>query len=277
MRGSAALHFESTGEGPPVLLIGGLAMTSGGWWRTVPVLARSFRVLTFDNAGVGRSERAGPPASVAQMANDAVAVLDAAGVERAHVYGISLGGMVAQEVALRHPDRVDALVLGATTPGGLVAAAPDPAAMSHFLRHRAMSAEEAVWASVAHTYARRTQVEAPERIAEDVARRLKDPVPPATYAAQVSAGMRHDAGARLAAISAPTLVVHGDEDAVVPAVNGRTLATYIPDAELHLWPNAGHMYMTDQPEADQEVAAFLTRRGRDGAMTYGHALSREAA
>ena len=277
MRGPARLHFESTGEGSAVLLIGGLAMTSAGWWRTVPVLAGSFRVLTFDNAGVGRSEAAAPPASVAQMANDAVAVLEAAEVERAHVYGVSLGGMVAQEVALRHADRVDALVLGATTPGGLLAAAPDPAVMSYFVRHRSMPAEEAVWASVAHTYARRTQVEAPERIAEDVARRLKEPVPPPTYAAQVSAAMKHDVRSRLAAISVPTLVVHGEEDAVVPAVNGRTLATHIPDAELHLWPSAGHMYMTDQPEADQEVAAFLARRGRDGAMRYGHALWREAA
>ena len=117
-RGPASLYYESRGRGPAVLLVMGLGMTLAAWWRTVPVLAASFRVLTFDNRGVGRSEPAALPYTVAQMADDAIAVLDAAGEDAAHVYGISLGGMVAQEAALRHPERVRALVLGATTPGG---------------------------------------------------------------------------------------------------------------------------------------------------------------
>ena len=127
-RGPASLYYESRGRGPAVLLVMGLGMTLAAWWRTVPVLAASFRVLTFDNRGVGRSEPAALPYTVAQMADDAIAVLDAAGEDAAHVYGISLGGMVAQEAALRHPERVRALVLGATTPGGSRATAPDAAA-----------------------------------------------------------------------------------------------------------------------------------------------------
>src|SRR4051794_5833622 len=104
----------------------GLGMNATGWWRTVPVLAAAgFRVVSFDNRGVGRSSRPPGPYGVASMADDAVAVLDAAGIDRAHVYGISLGGMIAQEIALRRPERVDSMVLGATTPGGARAVAAD--------------------------------------------------------------------------------------------------------------------------------------------------------
>ena len=261
-RGGAPLHFESTGEGPPVLLIGGLAMTAAGWWRTVPVLAEEFRVITFDNRGVGASASAGASGSVAEMADDAAAVMAAAGAERAHVYGISLGGMVAQELALRHPERIEALVLGSTTPGSLLAAPPDPAVLAAFMRHGSLRPDEAVWGSVPHLYARETQSQRPERIAEDVRRRLEEPVADRAYTAQVAAGMRHDVLSRLGAITAPTLVVHGEQDRVVPVANARTLAARIPDAELHLWPGAGHLYMTDEPRADHDVAAFLAPRAR---------------
>src|SRR4029077_10003464 len=115
-------------------------------------LARSFRVIAFDNRDTGRSSRSPWPYSLAQMADDAVAVLDAAGERHAHVYGISLGSLVAQEVALRHRDRVQALVLGASSAGGIVDLMPSSVVSTFFARAGAMSVEEAEWAAVAFTY-----------------------------------------------------------------------------------------------------------------------------
>ena len=251
------LHWEEAGDGPPVLLIMGLGMNATGWWRTIPALA-GFRVLSFDNRGMGRSERVPGPYTVAEMADDAVSVLDDAGVERAHVYGISLGGMIAQEVALRHPDRVGALVLGATTAGGdaWVQASDEVVA---FVRLRAqMTAEHAVWASVPINYSSRTRRERGDRIAEDVERRLRYPVEAEYYSAQLAAANAHDA--RVGDIRAPTLVVHGEEDVLIPPENGRRLAAAIPGAELSLWPGAAHLYFTDEPEVDRAVAGWLSER-----------------
>jgi 3-oxoadipate enol-lactonase len=266
--GAVRLHWESTGEGAPVLLVMGLGMTATGWWRTVPVLAESFRAIAFDNRGVGRSDRPEGPYSVPQMADDAVAVLDAAGEERAQVYGISLGGMIAQEVALRHPDRVAGLVLGATTPGGERAEHASEATVAFFRRRGEMPAEEAVWASVPYNYGPETRRSRAGLIGEDVERRLRYPVEPEPYEAQLEAALSHDALDRLGAVAAPTLAVHGEEDRMVPVGNGRILAEAIPGAELAVWPGAGHLYPTDEPRADRGVAEFLARvAGREGAAS----------
>src|SRR3977135_3047887 len=163
--GTVKLHWESFGEGPAVLLVAGQGMTVDGWWATIPVLARSFRVIAFDNRDTGRSSRSLWPYSVAQMADDAVAVLDAAGEQQAHVYGISLGSLVAQEIALRHGDRGQALVLRAPSPRRLP----------------------------------------PDRIATDIGHRLNSPPAPLAYMHQATAVATHDAYERLNQIAAPTL------------------------------------------------------------------------
>jgi pimeloyl-ACP methyl ester carboxylesterase len=256
--GDTELYWESTGTGVPVLLVMGLGMSATGWWRTVPALAQGFRVLVFDNRGMGRSGRPPGPYSVAQMADDAVAVLDAAGEDSAHVYGISLGGMIAQEIALRHGECVRALVLGATTAGGRLAVPPDDATLAFFGRRAQMPAEEAVWASVPYSYAHATRRWHGERIAEDIAQRLRFPVEPEPYTAQLDAALAHDALDRLGTLAAPTLVVHGGEDRMVNPANADLLTRSIPDSSLLRLPEAAHLYPTDAPEVEDKIAGFLS-------------------
>jgi pimeloyl-ACP methyl ester carboxylesterase len=257
--GGADLYYESDGSGPAVLLVSGQGMTLTGWWRTAAVLSRSFRVLRYDHRDMGRSSRARWPYLIAQMADDAMAVLDAAGVDQAHVYGISLGGMVAQEIALRYPRRVGALVLGATTAGGPGAILADPQPLTFFVRVGAMAPEEAEWAAVPYNYGLRTRREHGQRIAEDIARRLEHPTDMLAYLHQVAAAATHNTAGRLRSVAAPTLVVHGENDRVIPSANGRLLAEAIPGAELKVWPGAGHLYTTDEPAADRYVEQFLVR------------------
>jgi 3-oxoadipate enol-lactonase len=255
--GTVRLHWKSVGRGPAVLLVAGRGMTVDGWWTTIPVLARSFRVIVFDHRDTGQSTRVGWPYSVQQMVGDAVAVLDAAGEQRAHVYGISLGSLVAQELALGYPDRVQALVLGASSAGGFAAYMPTSFTRTFFARAGTMSVEEAEWAAVAYTYGEKTRRSHPERIFADVSRRLRSPLEPLAYLHQAAAVGMHDAYRRLNQTVAPTLVVHGEQDVVVPPVNALVLAERIPGAELRLWPDAGHLYIIDEPRADPDIARFL--------------------
>jgi pimeloyl-ACP methyl ester carboxylesterase len=262
--GNVTLSWESFGEGPAVLLIAGQGMTAAGWWATVPVLAESFRVIAFDNRDTGGSSRVPWFYSAARMADDAVAVLDAAGEQRAHVYGVSLGSLVAQEVALCHPERVNALVLGASSAGGFAAYKPSPlsSVQTFMVRAGAMGPGEAEWAAVPYTYAKKTSRAHPERIAADIDHRLSSHPDTRAYVHQAAVVATHDAYERLNQIGAPTLVVHGEQDVFMPPANALVLAEKIPGAKLQLWPDAGHLYMIDEPEADRGIARFLAESSR---------------
>ena len=239
----------------------GLGLSGGAWWRTVAALSRDFRVITFDNRGVGRSRGLTPAYTTEALADDAVAVLDAVGVDDAHVYGLSLGGMVAQQRALRHPRRVRSLVLGATTPGGRLARLADDEVMAFFGNRSKLSREEAAWASVVYNYGRRCRDEHADRIAEDIRRRLAYNFDEAAYQAQLMAAALHNCASRLNRIGVPALVIHGEEDRVVPVENAHLIASRLRHARLHLLPRTGHLYTTEMPEADVEVARFLKALG----------------
>lgn len=239
----------------PVLLVTGVGMAAAVGLRTVPVLAEHFRVLAFH---AGRPSGSAPVRTVIdQLADEAVAMLDAAGEARFHVYGLSFGGMVAQEIAARHPERLKTLVLGATTAGGDLRVSADDATQDFIRRRARMPAEEGLWASVPYSYAVLTRRRHAQRIGQDIAQRMKAPVDRDVHHIQRQAVLAHDAGDRLRGIAVPTLVVHGEEDLMVPPANGVRLGQVIPGARVLLLPGAAHLYPTDVPDADQRVASFL--------------------
>jgi 3-oxoadipate enol-lactonase len=255
--GGSPLYWESTGTGTPVLLIHGLGLSGGAWWRTVDALSPTLRVITFDHRGIGRSKSLMPAFTTEAMADDAAAILDDLGLESAHVYGISLGGMVAQQLALRHPERIRSLVLGATQPGGRRAVHADAEVMAFFRRRSQLDKEEAAWASVEFNYGPRCRADHPDRIAEDIERRLGQPFNAQAYRAQLFAAAMHNCYARLDRVEVPTFVVHGAHDRVIPAANAHLMAERLPNCRLTVLEDSGHLYPTEAPEVDEAIGGFF--------------------
>lgn len=250
----ARIYWDEQGQGEAILLIMGLSYSSDMWFRTRPVLAAQYRTIAFDNRGVGRSDVPPGPYSIALMASDAAAVLDAAGVESAHILGVSMGGMIAQEFALQYPHRVRSLILGCTSPGGVHAIQAEPSVNQTLSRDR-MTPEEAAEAIIPFIYDPGTPR---SRIDEDMAIRRPWVQRPEGFMAQVLAIVTWEAYSRLSRIQAPTLVVHGESDRLVPSGNGELLAARISGAKLVMIPRASHIFVTDQPEAaHRAVLDFL--------------------
>lgn len=248
--GDVALAWEETGGGPPILLIHGLGYARWGWEPILPELAARRRVISFDNRGIGESSVPPGPYTAEAMAADAAAVLDAAGVDRAHVVGTSLGGMVAQELAITAPDRVDRLILLSTTPGA-TRGFPMPDESVQMLTEAATwEPEVALRRFVENALGTRPDPDLVERI---LAHRLAAPQDPAGWAAQAAAGTTYDGGDRVARIQAPTLVLSGTADRVVDYRNSELLADLVPDTRLHLFPDAGHLVFWETPRAVADI------------------------
>lgn len=249
--GGIAYRAVGPEDGEAVLLIMGLGGSGRMWWRLEPHLAAEFRTLTIDNRGTGDSARIRGRISMADMARDAVSVLDAAGVERAHVVGASMGGMISQHVGLDHRERVSSLVLACTTAGGRSGPPPWRLLLSTALRPL-VGPGRTMGLVAPLLYAPTTRERHPDRLREDLRRRVEDATPGSTLYAQMGAIAGHDTRARLAELSGvPTLVLHGTQDALVPPVAGRRLAEGIPGARLHPVEGAGHVLTTD---AEDDVA-----------------------
>jgi 3-oxoadipate enol-lactonase len=221
-----------------VLLITGAGEAATARLRTALVLGERHRVLALHVGG-----------DPGQLADEAVTVLETAGVGSAHVYGVSFGGVVAGHIATSHPDRVLRLVLAATPAG----TEPDASTRAFIERREHMPPAEAVWATVPYAYALATRRTAADRIGEDVAEALRLPLELEDRRAHATSP---------AEIAVPTLVLHGAEDLLVPPANGRALAAALPGAEHLELAGAAHRYATDAPDADREVLRFLAATPR---------------
>jgi len=250
-RPDARIWWDQSGTGDPILLIMGHAYGADMWHRTVPVLDASYRVIRFDNRGVGRSSD--PPGAypVPLMADDALAVLDAAGAAPAHVYGVSMGGFVALQLALDHPGTVRSLTLGCT------AASAEGASRGALLARVRSLLPAPVLNRMAWKLLYGPATPASRR-AEDqqIVRRTR--CSGRGRRGQLTGAASFDVTGRLAEIRIPALVMHGARDRIVPAANAQRLAGGIAGARLVILPDAGHVYTTDAPDAaNQEVLRFL--------------------
>jgi 3-oxoadipate enol-lactonase len=259
--GSVAIAYDVRGQGPPLVLIQGLGVGRWGWEPVVDRLARRFLVITVDNRGIGASDAPVGSYSTRVMASDVVAVLDDAGVESAGVVGTSLGGMVAQELALAHPERVERLVLVATIPGGRLTA-PMPLKTAYLLTWAPlMRSEQRLRGFVEHnlgpeTLRRRTKV-----VRRLMALKRAHPQSEQAWRAQATAGVLFDPLGRQRRITQPTLILQGTADQVVNPVNAELLADLIPDARLRYVEGAGHLVCWDEPRRfARAVTGFLTDR-----------------
>jgi 3-oxoadipate enol-lactonase len=254
MNEGVKIYWDECGSGEPLLLIMGLSYPSYMWHRTRPILAQRYRTIAFDNRGIGQSDVPSGAYSMPTMASDGAAVLDAAGVESAHVFGLSMGGMIAQEFALQFPKRVRSLILGCTAAGGPRAVRAE-AAVTETLLRQGMTPEEAREAITPFIYDSGTPR---ERIDEDMAIRLKWYPTPQGYAGQLQAIFGWEAHSRIVQITVPTLVIHGETDRLIPAANAKLIAERIPGARLVLIPQASHIFETDQTAAaHQAILEFL--------------------
>jgi pimeloyl-ACP methyl ester carboxylesterase len=251
-------YWEEEGVGDPVLLIMGLGYTHDMWYRTVPVVARHYRTISFDNRGVGLSDVPPGPYTIPAMAADAAAVMDSAGIDRAHVFGISMGGMIAQEFALQYPDRVRSLILGCTSHGGPEAVVADREVITTLMDRGTMSVEDGVRAMVPFIY---DQATPNERIEEDLEIRRRTFPTAQGYFAQVQGILAYESLSRLSKLKTPTLVIHGESDRLIPPENGRRLARLIDGAKLVMIPGASHIFPTDQPDiSHQSILSFLAEQ-----------------
>ncbi len=256
------LHVERSGRGEPLLWITGFTISSAVFRPVLPRYDERFDDVIYDHRGTGRSAARWGPTSIPELAADAAGVLDRLGIASAHVLGLSMGGMVAQELALRFPERVRGLVLGGTTPGGPLAARPsvrELAALGGAMATAGRGPGRPWLAGALFSDAFRR--EQPERVRELLRGFAAHPPSWRGASAQWWATVYHDTVSRLGRIQAPTLVMHGGADAMAPLANARLLAERIPDAELAIVPGAGHAYLLERPEESfRLLTGWLDRR-----------------
>lgn len=269
------IYFEQHGEqnAEPVLLIMGFAMNAGAWGAQIDALKERYRVIAFDNRGAGRSSQPAEAYTIPMMAEDAIAVLDSLGIASAHIVSASMGGMIAQELTLRHPERVRTLTLMCTMCGGPHAPGFD------VISERSKELDEITDLEASIT---------PERAMEFALELftpefLKEPGPglmqmagttamfPSTLdgiKGQNAAILGHNTYDRLPQITAPTLVLAGEDDPMIPAANSRILAERIPNARLRVWPGLRHGFNAERPdEVNAELLAFLDAHAGTSAAT----------
>jgi pimeloyl-ACP methyl ester carboxylesterase len=256
---SVELWKRSAGRGEPVLLISGLGYSAWCWDELRDALAAGFRVVTFDNRGTGRSSKPPGPCSIPMLADDAASVLDTFGIARAHVIGHSMGGYIAQTLALNHPGKVRSLVLIGTSPGGPRTLPVPEETQTAWKGAAGLSPQDYARRTMPISFAPGWTDAHPATFERYLARRIEHPTPPECWLAQFQACADYVVdGVPVEQLRVPALVIHGDADRVVPFENGRQLGQRLPGARWHAVAGAGHIpYLEDPPGLASLIGRFL--------------------
>ena len=256
------LYYELHGRGPVVVLIPGLGYDGWMFSKMIPGLAEQFQVISIDNRGAGQSDKPPGPYTAQLLAADVIGLLDAFDIDKAHIVGHSMGGFIAQAIAVDYPERVDKLVLSATNFGGPHHVPITPQAMA-VLTDASGDPIERLRRGIVISTAPGFAEQNPEFIEDWVTYRIRHPIDPAGYQAQlaIGLGLLSEAASfehKLGAVTAPTLVLFGEHDAVVPPGNAELLASKMPNARIEILPNAGHVFPFETPAAaNRAIIDFL--------------------
>jgi pimeloyl-ACP methyl ester carboxylesterase len=258
------LYYEIHGNGEPLVLIPGLGYDGWMWHRMIPGLAEHFQVISIDNRGSGQSDKPAGPYTAPLLAADVAGLLDAFDLPKAHVMGHSMGGFIAQALAIDYPGRVDRLILSATNFGGPRHIPITPEAMA-VLTDLSGDPLERLRRGIAVSCAPDFAEKNPEFVDYWVNYRVQHAIDPAGYQAQLGIGLSLLAEAasfehKLEHVPTPTLIMFGEHDKVVPPDNAALLAAKLPRTEVQILPGAGHFFPFETPEAaNAAIIAFLER------------------
>ena len=255
------LYYEEHGHGEPLVLIPGLAAGRWIWFKQIIPLSEKFRVITFDPRGLGLSPLYSDQLTIPLLAEDVAVLLQRLGIERAHILGASFGGFVAQEFALAHPEMTRTLVLSCTSFGGPRHVAPPMETLMAMASTDGFNTEERIRRILLPAFSPDFVRDHPETVNQIVKLRLSSSVNEEAYRAQLIAATGFNAEPKVGNIKAPTLVISGDSDGIVPVQNSRNLAAEIPGAELRIMEGGSHLFFVERAEEfNQTITSFLLNR-----------------
>lgn len=255
------LYYEAHGEGEPLVLIPGFGAGLWIWYKQIPAFAEQFHTITFDPRGVARSEQRDEPLSIRTIADDIAGLLDALGIDSAHILGASFGGFVAQEFALAYPAMTRSLILCCTSFGGPHHVPPTPETLAAIASTKGLNTQERVRENLLLAFSREYVERERAEVERVIELRAGNPVPEYVYLHQLQAAMAFNAEPSVARIEAPTLVITGDADIIVPHENSRRLAARIPGAQLRIIEGGSHTFFIERAaEFNRAVVAdFIAR------------------
>jgi len=258
--GDLHVEYYVEGSGPPLLLIMGLGGQSSSWGEPVlEGLQQHFTTVRFSNRGTGATDKPAGGLTIAQMAEDAAALMTAIGIGKAHVFGISMGGMIAQELALKHPERVQGLVLGCTNCGPAHSVSIPAQTLAQFGQMMQLPVEERIQRFWEIAVTPEFMAERAEFLTHIMEMGMATPTPMETFGMQMAAVQTFDTYERLPQIKAPTLILQGDRDILVPAENAEVLRERIPGSRVRIVQGTGHCFFWEAPAAVvEEVVGFLS-------------------